>query len=98
MRGRIRCRVSPLADRSAIIKYDDGFLHIRIHANPRDNQANQELIQFLAGEIGVPRSTVRVSSGSRARIKTIEFKSLEQDELIDRVRQTCKSKGLACSL
>jgi hypothetical protein len=47
------------------------MVRVRISAPPVDGKANDELIRFLAEELGVPRSTVRLVSGASSRSKTI---------------------------
>jgi uncharacterized protein (TIGR00251 family) len=51
-----------------------GELKIRVAAPPVDGQANEELVRFLAKQLGVPRSAVKIVSGigSRSKVAAIE--------------------------
>ena len=42
---------------------DDGTLKITVAAAPDKGKANAELCDFLARELGVPKSAVRIQSG-----------------------------------
>jgi uncharacterized protein (TIGR00251 family) len=58
----------------------------RIAAPPVEGKANRELVRMLAGQLGVPPSSVRVIKGARARYKTIEVQGLTQEDLEERLR------------
>ena len=44
---------------------------MRVAAPPVDGAANEALVRFLAERLGVPRSGVRVDSGTGGRAKTV---------------------------
>jgi uncharacterized protein YggU (UPF0235/DUF167 family) len=46
-------------------------LAIRLAAPPVDGAANQALVRFLAGALGLPKSAVRIASGESSRLKTV---------------------------
>ena len=50
-----------------------GSLQIKVAAQPREGEANDELIRFLAETVGVPRSSVRILKGGASRHKTVEI-------------------------
>ena len=54
-------------------------MKVRVAATPVDGAANEALVRFLAGQLGVPRAAVRVESGagSRAKLVTVEGIDLE---------------------
>ncbi len=53
----------------------DGASHLvaRVRALPEKGAANAALEQLIAGWLGVPRTDVRVASGSTARLKTVRL-------------------------
>ena len=65
-------------------------IKIRLTSPPVDDAANEELIALLARELGVPRSSVRIVSGTRARSKLVEVVGAS----MDRVQQLA-TKGVA---
>jgi hypothetical protein len=69
---RIPVRAQPRASRSEIIGEHDGAVKIRIAAPPVDGAANHELIRFLARTLGVPQSSLEITSGSSGKTKLVE--------------------------
>ena len=69
-------RVTPNAGRDAIegagIR-DDGsaVLRVRVRAVPDKGKANDAVIALLARTLDVPRSTLSITSGEAARLKTV---------------------------
>jgi uncharacterized protein len=59
----------------------DGVLHVRVAAPPLEGKANRELSAFLARELDLPPSLVRVVKGVTSQHKTIEIDGLDQEEL-----------------
>ena len=73
---RLTLRVTPRARRSQItgpVEAGDGrsALAIKLAAPPVDGAANEALIAFVAQELGVGRSALRIVSGEKARLKVV---------------------------
>ena len=64
-------RVVPRASRNEIVGLHGGALKVRVAAPPVEGAANDELVKFLAKQLGVPRSAVMLVSGTSSRNKTI---------------------------
>ena len=60
-------------------------VRVRLLAPPVDGQANEELIRFLAEELGVPRSAVRLVSGANSRSKTIKISGARLGDVMARL-------------
>ena len=65
--------VQPRASRTEVVGWHGGAIKIRVAAPPVDGAANAELVRFLAEALGLPRSAIRVASGSAARHKRLEI-------------------------
>ncbi len=52
---------------------DDGTLKLRLHATPEKGKANEELIRFVAAELGVSRAQVRIVAGLASQSKQIRI-------------------------
>ena len=63
--------VVPNAKRTGADGLHDGALRVRLAAPPVDGKANETLIAWLAGELGVPRRGVTLVRGQTARRKWI---------------------------
>jgi uncharacterized protein len=70
---RLTIRVSPNASKTEIAGREGGILRIRLAAPPVDGKANEKLIEFLADEFDVPKSSVRIVSGGTSKTKIVEL-------------------------
>ncbi|MDR2777168.1 MAG: DUF167 domain-containing protein [Rickettsiales bacterium] len=68
-----RIRLIPNAKRSGIVgKYGDQ-IRVKVMAPALDGRANEALVELLALEYGIPKSRIRIVSGSTTRNKTVEI-------------------------
>ncbi len=79
-------RLTPRASRDGIDGVKSGpnetYVRARVRAVPEDGRANAALVELVADEIGVPKSTVAVVAGHTARLKSLHVagdpRALEQ--------------------
>ena len=71
--------VQPGAKRTETAGFHDGKLKIRLNAPPVDGSANRELLSFISKSLNLKKSEVRIYSGEKSRVKTLEI-SGEVDE------------------
>ncbi|OGO36137.1 MAG: YggU family protein [Chloroflexi bacterium RBG_16_57_8] len=81
-RARIRVHVHPNASRNQIVGFRDDVLHVKIAAPPVEGKANQELVGFLSGLLGVGKSSVTIERGAIGRRKTVAVSGLERGYVI----------------
>jgi uncharacterized protein (TIGR00251 family) len=67
----ISVKVVPNSSKNEIVCILDGILKIKIKAPAVENKANSELVKFLAKQIGIPKSSVKILSGETSKIKKI---------------------------
>lgn len=72
-------RVVPRSSRNAFDGVTEGELRIRLTAPPVDGAANAALIDFLAGQLDVPRSLISLIGSTTGRHKTILVRGLDPD-------------------
>ena len=65
--------VVPNARRTGADGLHDGALRVRLVAPPVEGKANDLLVAWIAGELGLPRRAVRVRRGALSRRKSIEL-------------------------
>jgi len=68
---RIRVWVQPGAKRDELAGLHQDHLKIRLGAPAVDNKANQALVAFVAGLLGLKRSQVSLETGHSSRQKTL---------------------------
>lgn len=83
---RIALRIQPRASRTEITGFYGEALRVRVAAPPVDGAANDALLRFLAGQLGVGRSSVALDSGHTGRTKTVLVNGLAPAEVEHRLR------------
>jgi uncharacterized protein (TIGR00251 family) len=68
---RLRLRLQPRAATTELVGVHGDALKVRVAAPPVDGAANEALVRFLAEQLEVPRSAVRVESGAGSRTKVV---------------------------
>jgi uncharacterized protein len=74
-------KIQPRASKNEIILTEGNGLKIRLTAPPVDGAANEALVKFLAGELGVAKSRVEIISGQTSREKIIRVKGLGSEDV-----------------
>jgi uncharacterized protein (TIGR00251 family) len=77
--------VQPRAKRTEVVGWHDDAIKIRLAAPPVDGAANEELVAFLADELGVTRSSVEIVAGWTSRRKRVAVAGVEREEVLGRL-------------
>ena len=78
---RVSVHVQPRASRTEIAGAHGSALKVRLHAPPIDGAANEALVDFLAGELGIARNAVRIISGHSSRGKTVQLDGVSAERV-----------------
>lgn len=73
----LRVRVTPNARVSAITEWDGAMLHVRLHASPKDGEANEELLRLLAKAFHLPKTSLLLKTGHASREKRVELPTVD---------------------
>lgn len=84
--SRINVYVQPRASKTAVVGMHDGCVKIRLAAPPVDGAANAALIEFVADQLDIARSRVRIAAGHTSRRKTIEVEGVSAAQLADALK------------
>jgi hypothetical protein len=68
---KIQVKVKPNSRSEEVSHEGDDFV-VKVREPPREGKANQAVIRLLAQHFGVPKSQVRILSGSKSKNKVIE--------------------------
>ena len=72
-------RVTPRSSKKGIEGlHDASTLKVRLTASPVDNAANEQLIEILSDELGLPKSRIRITQGHTSRTKRVEIDGLAE--------------------
>ena len=77
--------MAPSAPRTQLRGIYGDRLKMAVNAQPEDNRANSELVEALAGWLGLRRESVRVESGHASRDKVVSFTGMNEAELRSRL-------------
>jgi uncharacterized protein (TIGR00251 family) len=72
---KIAVQITPNAKRSEVLGVFDGALKIKLQAQPIEGKANEALVKYLAGALGVSRSSVAITHGHTSKRKLLEVAS-----------------------
>jgi uncharacterized protein (TIGR00251 family) len=75
----LRLTVVPGARRTEVVGLHGDRLKVRLAAPPEKGAANQELLSFLAGRLGLPRNALKLTLGAQSRAKVVEVQDLSPD-------------------
>jgi uncharacterized protein (TIGR00251 family) len=76
-------RVRSRASRDEVAGVMQGALKIRLCAPAVENQANEALTKFLSAVLKIPKSSVRILGGERARTKRVEIVGVTRQQLMN---------------
>jgi uncharacterized protein YggU (UPF0235/DUF167 family) len=89
----VRFRLTPKSSRDqigAVVDTADGpAIAAHVRAVPESGGANRALIALVAKWLGVPKSTVELTTGAKSRIKTLKLCAAEAD-VIERLENHCR--------
>lgn len=75
----LKVHVVPGARQTAIAGLHGDRLKVKVAAPPEKGQANQELLDFLARSLKVPRQALHLTSGVTSRAKVVTVHDLSPD-------------------
>src|SRR5262245_10997587 len=81
----LHIRVIPRASRTMLDGVRGEALLVRLAAPPVDGAANEALLRFVAERFEVPRRSVSLIAGERARDKRVRIEGLTKAEALRRV-------------
>lgn len=70
---KIHLLVKPNAKETKALGLVDGVYSIALRAQPKDGEANDELVRFLSKTLGIAKTLIVVSKGTTSKHKTIEI-------------------------
>ena len=79
-------RVTPRASKNKVTELlEDGTVKVHIAAPPVDEEANMELLKFLADVLGVPKSRLDIVAGVTGRDKLIAVLDMDAETVHNRI-------------
>ena len=83
-------KVVPRSSKTAIAGVLGEMLKIKLAAAPEKGRANECLIDFLAGILGVRKNAVKIISGHTSPVKTIQITGVSTETLLHKLDVNAK--------
>jgi uncharacterized protein (TIGR00251 family) len=77
----ITIKLLPRSSKNQIVGMEGDTIKIRVTPPPVDGKANEALIELLAKRLRVSKSNIKIISGRRSKLKTVQVVGLSQDEI-----------------
>jgi len=77
----LELKVIPNAPRDEIAGWLGNALKVKIHAPALEGRANDALLDFIAGELGLPRRAVTLVRGEKSRHKVLRLAGVDEPAL-----------------
>jgi len=84
-RVELTVRVTPRAEADRVGPYAAGLLQVRATRPPADGEANAAVLRLVARALGVPRSSLTLVAGARARVKRYAVNGVSAGDLSARL-------------
>lgn len=81
MTAIVQIKVTPNASKNQIVDWKEKTLYVRIKGVPEKGQVNEELVRFLAKELGIGKSHIELISGHTSRFKRLKIEGLHEKDL-----------------
>lgn len=78
---KLAVKAIPNAPRNAVAGWLGDALKVKVHAPALEDRANDELCEFIAQQLGLPRRAVTVAQGDKSRQKLLQIEGLTLDEV-----------------
>ncbi|MYN02578.1 hypothetical protein GTP41_10750 [Pseudoduganella sp. DS3] len=78
---RLAVQIQPNAKKTEVVGVLDGALKIKLAAQPIEGKANEALVKWLAGALGVARSAVTLTHGQTNKKKLLEIAGVTPEDV-----------------
>ena len=73
----LELKIIPNAPRNEVVGWLGAALKVKVHAPALEGRANDELLDFLAVKLGVPRRHVTLLRGEKSRQKVVRLTGID---------------------
>jgi len=74
-------RIQPGSSREEICGLHGEALKVKVHARPVEGAANKALTAFLAKALGIKKTSMRIASGGKSRVKRVFVEGVTLEEM-----------------
>jgi uncharacterized protein (TIGR00251 family) len=77
----ITIKLLPRSSKNQIVGKEGDTVKVRVTPPPVDGKANEALIGLLAKRLRVSKSNIKIVSGRRSKLKSVQVVGLSQEEI-----------------
>jgi uncharacterized protein (TIGR00251 family) len=81
----LELKVIPNAPRNEVVGWMGSALKVKVHAPASEGRANEELLDFLADHLGLPRRHLALLHGEKSRRKIVRIDGFDAGALKQRL-------------
>lgn len=74
--------VVPRSSKTEVVGLYNGSLKIKLKSPPVDNEANEELVKFLAQKLKIPKTNINIVSGNQSKKKNIALSGCTSEYIL----------------
>lgn len=89
----VALKATPNAPRNALAGWLGDTLKVKVHAPALEGRANEELCDFLATQLSLPRRAISVAHGGRSRQKLVRIAGLTLAQVKNRLVAPARDAG-----
>jgi uncharacterized protein YggU (UPF0235/DUF167 family) len=89
----VTCLVKPNARASGLTDVGATHVGVQLAAPPREGEANEELVRFVAAVLGLRRGAVSLAAGGRSREKVLRVEGLVPEAVAAALRRELGTSG-----
>ena len=75
----VNIKIVPNSSKNEIV-LEENFVKVKITAQPIEGKANKALIEFLAKNFKIPKTSIEIVRGETSKEKTILFKTDDEEK------------------
>ena len=79
----ISCKIQPSASKTAFVGIYDNAMKFSIASPPTDGKANKALCTFIAKQLKLPKSFVKIANGAKSKNKIISCQNCTKKQIME---------------
>ena len=85
----IKIKIVPNSSKNDII-LEEGFIKVKITAQPIENKANKALVEYLSKQFKVPKTNIEIIKGETSKEKTLLLKTQDENKKAEIITKLTK--------
>ncbi len=75
----VKIKIVPNSSKNGLV-IEDGFIKVKVTAQPVENKANKALIEYLSKLFKLPKTSIEIVKGETSKEKTLFFSTTDEEK------------------